>query len=211
MVHPLPNSFRDRRVGEYLDALASGSPTPGGGSAAGLTGAMGCSLGAMVCRLKLARAENPALNELVQQLTVLSDQLLELARQDELVFATYRDATALPRGTDAEKATRHEAIERALVGAAEVPLRMVDAAVEGLGLLEQAAEMGSSHALGDVVTGGYLIHAMALGSLENIDANVASMKDAENREQLQRAANDARAALEAALTSLTDAVAKRRT
>ena len=41
----------------YLDALASADPTPGGGSAATLVGAMAAALCAMVARISLTSAK----------------------------------------------------------------------------------------------------------------------------------------------------------
>ncbi|MDP8924785.1 MAG: cyclodeaminase/cyclohydrolase family protein, partial [Chloroflexota bacterium] len=42
-------------VTEYLDRLASGDPTPGGGSAAALAGALAAALVSMVCNLTTGR------------------------------------------------------------------------------------------------------------------------------------------------------------
>ena len=44
-------------LADYLAALAAATPTPGGGSAAGVTGAMGAALVEMVAGLSLAKGE----------------------------------------------------------------------------------------------------------------------------------------------------------
>jgi formiminotetrahydrofolate cyclodeaminase len=203
-----PN-FQHRDIAGYLEALSSGSPAPGGGSAAGLAGALGCSLGAMVCNLTLARNDNEFVRELRQVLLDLGRALLKAAEADERVFQSYRDATALPRTTEEEKSHRRAAIESALVAAADVPVEMVTLGLQALTALRDTAAVGTSHALGDLQTGGYLLQAMMLGSLENIGANVGLMKDVDNRERFDRAADSAREDLESAMQALNEAIAAR--
>jgi len=203
-------SFADRLVGNYLEALGSSAPAPGGGSAAGLAGTMGCALGEMVCNLTLARAQDETVDELRATLVDLRESILAQAQADERAFGAYRAATALPRSTDAEKTARRQAIEEALIAAAEVPLAMVTLGLEAFAALRGAATVGTSHALGDLLTGGYLLQAMILGSLENIEANAFLMKIPENRERFEHAAHSARVDLEAALSGLQAAVAARR-
>lgn len=209
MTTQLARTIDDREIGSYLDALASGNPTPGGGSAAGLTGALGCALGSMVCNLTLAREPNHQIAELQQTLLRLRIAMLRQAEADEHVFGAYRAAIDLPRNTDEAKAARRAAIENALVAAAEVPENLIILGVEALAALKDVAAVGSSHALGDLLTGGYLIRAMIEGSLVNIEANAGLMKIASNRERFEQAAASARVDLRSALHGLEADVAAR--
>jgi formiminotetrahydrofolate cyclodeaminase len=210
MSEPIESSFPRRNIGSYLDALSSGTPAPGGGSAAGLTGAMGCALGSMVCNLSLRREHDASIDNLRRTFLALQSSLLEQATADERVFSAYRDATSLPRSTDQEKSERRAAIESALVKAAEVPEQMTVLGLEALTALQATAQSGSLHALGDLLTGGYLLQAMVLGALENIEANAALMKVGENRARFELAAASARIDLAAELSMLEAAVANRR-
>jgi formiminotetrahydrofolate cyclodeaminase len=205
-----PSEFGRRTIGGYLAALASGSPTPGGGSAAGLAGAMGCALGEMVCNLTLARQHSEALATLSDRFSLLSDQLIELAELDEHAFANYRLATALPRSTDEEKVNRRATIEAALIEAAEVPLQMIVVGHTGLDCLRQTAELGTPYALGDLMTGGYLLQAMSLGAMENIEANASSMKVSANRERFAGDTRAARSELDADVAMLHGTIEARR-
>jgi len=45
----------ERPVDTFLDELASGAPTPGGGSAAAIMGAMGAALISMVCNVTIGK------------------------------------------------------------------------------------------------------------------------------------------------------------
>lgn len=205
----LSPSFLHRDIAGYLEALSSGSPAPGGGSAAGLAGALGCSLGAMVCNLTLARTNDESVAELRQVLLELQQALLRSAEADEQVFRAYRAAIAQPRSTNAEKSIRRAAIETALVDAAEVPVEMATLGLQALAALRDTAAIGTSHALGDLLTAGYLLQAMMLGATENIASNAALMKDPDNREGYERAATSAREDLEAAMSALHQAITTR--
>jgi len=207
MTEKLPADFRSRSIGDYLSALSSGSPTPGGGSAAGLAGALGCSLGQMVCNLTLARGQQEALVTLTERFAGIANELVTLAWRDEQAFAAYRAAIAIPRSTDEEKDARRAAIERALVAAADVPLEMIDHGVAAIDCLRRTAELGTPHALGDLMTGGWLLQAMSLGALENVEANASSMKVPANRERYKSAARIARHNLDTNVSALKQAVA----
>jgi len=200
----------DRMIGRYLAALAGGSPTPGGGSAAGMAGAMGCALGSMVCNLTLARKSLASIADQQRIFLDLQQSMMALAEADERVFGAYREAAALPRATEEEKRVRREAIEKTLVDAAEVPLELATQALEALSVLQMTAVEATPHAVGDLLTGGYLLQATVLGSVENIEANADLMKSPENRERFENAASSIHSDLVSAMTGLAAAVAARR-
>ncbi len=211
MTQHLPTDFRSRLIGDYITALSSADPTPGGGSAAGLAGALGCALGEMVCNLTLTKVNDDNLASLAGIFTNMAADLISLARRDELAFGAYRAAIALPRLTDNEKLVRRAAIEQSLVTAAEVPLEMVNIGLTAIDCLRKTAEIGTSHALGDLMTGGFLLQAMTLGSLENVAVNAASMKSPEHRERFEKAVHSASKDLETNLGALQRTVAARDT
>lgn len=209
MSDQLAPTIDDRPLGAYIAAVSNGTPTPGGGSAAGVTGALGCALGSMVCNLTLAREPSPQIDELRSTLIDVQQSLLRQAEADERVFGAYREAMALPRETVEEKAVRRAAMETSLVAAAEVPETAVILGLDALAILREAAAIGSRHALGDLLTGGYLVQAMILGSLENIAANATYMKLDLNRERFERVATSGREDLAIAMEALESAVAAR--
>lgn len=209
MTDQLPTTIDDRVLGNYLAALSSGTPTPGGGSAAGVAGALGCALGSMVCNLTLARRADEQITELQQTLIGLQAAMLRQAEADERVFGAYRNAVDLPKETVEEKAVRRAAIESALVEAAVVPEQLVILGLEALTVLRDAAASGSPHALGDLLTGGFLMRAMIEGSLVNIDANAELMKTNSNKERFEQAAESGRTDLITEMQALEAAVAAR--
>ena len=97
---PQDAAARDERtLAGYVAAVASGEPTPGGGSVVSVVAALGAALGEMVCNLTLGRSADAAEAELrpvVGRLKFLRDRLLAVARVDETAYRRYLDATALP-------------------------------------------------------------------------------------------------------------------
>lgn len=210
MQQEIEAAMPERAIGRYLHALSDGSPTPGGGSAAGLAGALGCALGSMVCNLTLIREQSEPIAEQQRTFIDLQQSMLTQAVADERVFGAYRTAAALPRSTSEEKQTRRDAIEQTLIAAAEVPLELVTLGLEALALMRSTAAVGTPHAVGDLLTGGYLLQAMVLGSIENIEANARLMKLPENRHRFEQSATSAQTDLEIAMAGLESAVKLRR-
>ena len=83
--------FRDLTIGEFISALSSGTPTPGGGSVAALAGGLGAGLGCMVCAIV---GKNEPLSELERRFAALRERFLDLAAADadafEAVMRAYR-------------------------------------------------------------------------------------------------------------------------
>jgi len=186
----------NRTLHEYLSALRSGSPTPGGGSAAAYAGAMGASLAAMVCRLTLASADSSTdhpLASAVNRLDTLVDELSESARQDEECYARYRAAAALPRATPAEKQARSLALQASLHTAAETPLLTARRALEALSLAALVAEHGTKHALSDVEVARSLLTTSIDGALVFVAVNADSIKDENLAADLRRRTEKIRA------------------
>ena len=172
----------EKTVRGALDAFASSDPTPGGGSAAALAGAMGSALLLMVARMPKTRAGSEeertnlaaAVAVLAPLCTLLTNAMDADAAAYDRVVAAYR----LPKATDTEKASRSAAIQRALHGATEVPLGVLRAAVEALRQARRIAAHGYGAAASDVGVAIAMLAAAARGAALNVDVNLGSLKDA---------------------------------
>jgi methenyltetrahydrofolate cyclohydrolase len=168
-------------VTEFADALASGDPAPGGGSAAALAGALGAALAGMVSRLTLGRgqyAEHEAEMAVVERRAdALRQELLTLVDADTLAYTRVMEAYRLPRQTPEEKALRTAAVQAALKAAAETPLAAAVACVEVLQLAETAVRFGNRNASSDAVVAALLSHAALQGAGRNVQINLQSIKD----------------------------------
>jgi methenyltetrahydrofolate cyclohydrolase len=175
-------------VEHYAAAVASGAPTPGSGSVSAMVGSLSVALGEMVCNLTVEGAI-PEHTELLESAAAegsnLRATLLDLASQDEAAYAGFRAASSLPKATDDDKRIRREAMEQALMRAAEVPLDIARTIVATFRVLAVAAEHGTRHALSDVSTGALLGHAAVRAVLLNVDVNAKLMRD-QRRAELYR-------------------------
>jgi glutamate formiminotransferase/formiminotetrahydrofolate cyclodeaminase len=175
-------SIRRQEVQAFLDVLASDSPTPGGGAVAGLAGAAGAALIEMVVRLTLGREGYEDVGErmgaVLAEAETARAAFLDLADRDASAFDGVMAAFKMPKGTDAEKAARAEAIQRGYEASARVPLEVAKRAVALMELARVATEKGNVNAASDGASAGAMLFASASAALFNVDINTASMKDA---------------------------------
>lgn len=173
--------FVDLRLSEFLDALAKPEPTPGGGTAAAIAGAMGASLLMMVAGLAKSRTgseeERVALAEARASLASVRDRLSSLADADSEAFNHVMASYRLPKNSDPEKAARTEAVQRALTAATTAPLDTLRAAGHAMRLGRVVAEHGNRNAVSDVGVGLGLVQAAAEGAMANVRINLDSLRD----------------------------------
>lgn len=179
---------------EFAGNLASGAPTPGGGSASAYAGALGVSLYIMVLEVERAKAEDAApIDKLVTALLPLKERLLELVELDTLAFDAVMKAFKLPKETEEEKAARRAVIQSAMVHAAEVPLETMETALKALEMGEAAVEHGAQTAASDVGVGTLLLAAAITGAGYNVEINLPSIKDEAIKSRLEDSKNGIKA------------------
>lgn len=165
----------------FLDRLAAGTPTPGGGSAAAHVGATAAALVAMVARLtvgKKAYAEVEArMRDVTQQAERLRSDLTKAVDRDAAAFDAYMAARKLPKDTEQDKATRAEAIEQATHGAAAVPLDVAHMALAVLKLAAEVAETGNTNAASDAGAAAAMAGAALVAAGLNVRINALGAKD----------------------------------
>jgi formiminotetrahydrofolate cyclodeaminase len=166
----------------YLEALASARPTPGGGSAAAVAGALGAALVAMVARITeanpkfAARASEAA--ALARHADELRATLLRARGDDESAFAAVVAAQALPRTSDDAKAARTAALQRALAGASEAPLQTARIALDVLRAGRAALELENRNLGSDAGCAAEFAAAALAAAAYNVRANHPYMQDA---------------------------------
>lgn len=166
----------------FLSRLAAATPTPGGGSAAALAGAMAAALTRMVANLTLARRQYAAVHAEVREIEAavarLQEELLELVIHDAEAFEGILAARRLPQNTEEEKALRRQAVEEAIREAARVPLATAERTVKVLEFLLHLAAVGYENALTDALVAASLAQAAVQGAAANVRVNAASLEDA---------------------------------
>ena len=186
--------FADLTVAQFLDALASPEPTPGGGTAAAIAGATGVALLTMVAGLSKTRHqtgdEAQVLTAVRTPLVSVRERLLTLADVDTESFNQVMAAYRLPRGTDAEKAARKEAVQQALKAATEAPLETLRATAEAVTQAGVVAACGNRSAESDIRVALELLEAAAASAAANVEINLVSLSDEGYRKVTAAAAVD---------------------
>jgi formiminotetrahydrofolate cyclodeaminase len=174
---PAGPSLLDLRLRDLLDRFASTDPTPGGGSAAALSGATGAALVTMVCAMPKTRTgapeERDRLDGALGSAREASSRLRSLVDEDSAAFDAVMAAYRLPKATDEEKAQRKGAIAQAMSRATQVPAETAEACVRVMRAAVEAAQQGNPNALSDARTGGAMAWAGLLGAAENVRINVS--------------------------------------
>lgn len=172
----------DRTVTELLAAFRSSEPTPGGGSASALSGAVGASLLAMVASLPRPRGSTA---EDIERLTTagsrcaaLSEQLATLVDRDSDAYDLVVTAYRLPRHTEQEKRTRLGAIQTAMRAATDAPLDVMRACGAAIELGAVVAAFGNRSASSDLLVGLELLGAGLRGARLNVEINLGTLQDA---------------------------------
>jgi formiminotetrahydrofolate cyclodeaminase len=173
--------IKDSAIEPFLDALASQSATPGGGSTAAIIGAMGAALVSMVCNLtigkkKYADVEDDMTNVL-NEAERLRRALTDMIQDDVQAFDAVMGAYGMAKETDAEKAVRSEAIQAALIQATVVPLACCKVAREVIDLAGVAAEKGNLNVISDAGVGVLAAYAALRSAALNVYINAKMIAD----------------------------------
>jgi formiminotetrahydrofolate cyclodeaminase len=183
-------------LGELLQRLGSSEPAPGGGAAAALVGALGAALVEMTANLTLGRPRfadvEPQARRIQQRAAELRAQLAALADADAEAFDRVSAAYKLPHADATQRATRSQAIQSALVAAANVPLDTARSSARVIELAEAAAPILNPNVISDVLVGAVLANAAIDSAAVNVEINVAAMTDTAVAEGISRELAQAR-------------------
>ncbi len=168
---------------DFLERLAAGTPTPGGGAAAAFTAAQAAALAAMVGRLTVGKKKYKDVEAeiwpLIEEADTLRRELAAKAEEDAAAFEAYMTARKLPRNTEEEKAARAHAILEATRRAADVPLETARLALQVIGLAKRLAEIGNVNAITDAGTAAALARAGIEGASLNVRINATGLPENE--------------------------------
>lgn len=173
--------FTDLTVGQFLDALASKEPVPGGGSGAALVGALGAALVSMVCNLTIGKkgyeSVEPQMRELLAQSEAIRAELPQLLEEDTQAYSAVMAAYRSPRNSEEEKKAREVLLQQRFKEAAEVPFKIAERCAQVVELALPAARMGNKWAVSDAGVGALFGEAALHSALLNVEINLASIQD----------------------------------
>lgn len=161
----------------FVDALASNAPTPGGGGAAALVGAIGAALGNMVGSLTLGKAKYADVQEQILALKAkcqnLQEALLNQVEADEQGFLPLAKAYGIPK----DDPRREEILENATLNACAVPMKIMELCAQAVECIEEFARIGSRLAVSDAGCGAVLCKAAMQAAALNVFINTKTMKN----------------------------------
>jgi formiminotetrahydrofolate cyclodeaminase len=179
----------NKTISELLDAFSSPDPTPGGGSASALAGALGASLLAMVAGMARTKSGTPeereALDAARADLLALQGSLKELVDLDASAYALVVAAYRQPKDTDEQRQARLATIQQAMRMATQVPLETMRACANVIRIARTVSAFGNPSASSDVKVGVHLALAGFRGGAHNVEINFGALKDPEVIKPLQ--------------------------
>ena len=166
-------------VGEFLERLGSGDPTPGGGAAASLSAAMGAALLMMVANHTIGKtryAEFEELNiEIRDEAAELRSRFTEGIDRDAEAFLNVSAAFAMPKSPEL-KAARSAAIGEASIAAAEAPLAVMEDCVQALRLALKQLDHSNPNLKSDIFVAALCLQAGLKSAGYNVDANLPAIE-----------------------------------
>jgi glutamate formiminotransferase/formiminotetrahydrofolate cyclodeaminase len=181
--HLKPALLVDQTVTAFVESTASESPAPGGGSVAALIGALAAALGTMVANLSAHKrgwdGRWEEFSDWAERGKVHYERLLDLVDKDTEAFNDILAAFRLPNSSTAEKAARHQSIQRATKRAIEVPLQVMEASIDSMKLLEAMAREGNPASVSDAGVGALCARTAVRGAYMNMQINSGDVEDKE--------------------------------
>lgn len=164
--------------------LASSSPTPGGGGAAAMAGALAAALGNMVGNLTIGKkkyaANEPRLLQLNKMSERLRKQLLRQIDADAEAFEPLSKAYSIPK----DQEDRDAVLEHCLHQAADPPLQILRLSCDVIQLVQEYAKLGSKLMISDAGCAASLAKSAAQCAALNVYVNTRLMKDKQYAESL---------------------------
>jgi glutamate formiminotransferase / formiminotetrahydrofolate cyclodeaminase len=212
MPKPSRDAVSTSSADDFLDAVASSEPAPGGGSVAAYSGALAAALTRMVAGLTLGKKKYAAVESeigvIASSAAGLMTKLKDLVSSDAAVYTDVSTAYKMPKNSDAEIDARKQAIATALLAAAEVPLETARACAGVADLAADVAAKGNSNAITDAGVAAHLADAGCKAAAYNVRINIASLDDRARGEHLVREALELVARTESRMRAVTELVEK---
>ncbi len=177
-------------ITDFIEKLSSPAPTPGGGGAAALVGAIGMAAGHMTASLTLGKKRYASVQSQVEafckEASELESELLGQIEADAACFAPLAEAYRIPKGSPG----REETLEAATVLACSAPEKVMELCCRGIALTEEISAVGSRQALSDAACSAAILRAALESAAVNLFINTSSLQDrtlAEEKNQIAKA------------------------
>ena len=171
----------DMNLKAFMDETASDSPAPGGGSVSAYLGALGVALGTMVANLSGHKRgwddRWKEFSDWAEKGKSIQNSLLQMVDEDTKAFNMILEAFSLPKKSEEEKELREIAIEEATKNATIIPLKVMEIAFSGFGLISEMVEKGNPNSVSDAGVGALALRSCIRGAFLNVRINASGLKD----------------------------------
>ncbi len=189
-------SGKEKGIKDFVEAVASSAPAPGGGSVSACVGSLSAALAGMVCRLTVGKKKyaevKDELTEVMIKADDIKDKLYRLVSDDAEAFDEVMAAFKLPKENDEQKAARDEAIQKATIGATRIPLKVMELSYESIKLSQIVAEKGNVNSLSDAGVSSLAGRAAVMGAYMNVKINLPGINDEKVKNEIQSRAEQIR-------------------
>ncbi len=171
----------EMQVNEFCAILASDAPAPCGGSASALAGAMGIGLAEMVANLTIGKKKYADFQDNAEEMKAkaakLVDEMVDSIDKDTEAFDGVSAVFAMPKETDEEKASRKEAMQKALKEATLAPYSVMELCLESLKVVNMGMGKTNTSAASDLGVAALNLKSAVQGAWLNVLINLGGIKD----------------------------------
>ena len=162
---------------DFLNALSSSAPTPGGGGVAALSSALSSALCSMVANLTDGKKKYAQYQTDIERIIKLGEtntpNFFDYIQKDADAFEPLSKAYGIPK----DDPNRDEILQKALLDAATTPLNLIKAQANLVPVIEELAIKGSRLAISDVAVAATTLEAAAKSAVMNVYINTGLMAD----------------------------------
>lgn len=177
--------FSEYNVNQFLEDLSSTSPSPGGGSVAGLVAALSGSLNSMVYSLTTNKKAFESLDndakktvlDFMEASNKFTNKAMNLMEKDRDCFNKLMDCYKLPKDTEEQKVEREKSIKEATLKALMAPLELAGECYEFYDNIDIAVKYGNKMLLSDASCAAILLHAAIESAVVNVKVNLNSLRN----------------------------------
>lgn len=181
--------FKDYKIEEFINDLASDSPAPGGGSTAALVGALSGALNSMVYSLTVGKKSFEKLDENKKEELLLFKtesenfikRSIELMEEDRKAFSELMNGYTIPK----EKEDREEKIQKLTIGALMAPLKMSREALKFYENIKFGVTYGNKMLVSDGGVSAILLHSTIESSILNVMVNLKYINDLNFKKEIE--------------------------
>lgn len=172
---------------KFLEDLGAKKPAPGGGSASGLSGALGAALFLMVINFTLGKEKfkvyEAELKALLEKIEKAKEEFLLLLERDIQAYLEFSRTRKKDFSSPEEK---EKTLEELLKKAAQVPLRIERLSFSLLEEGERLIPITNPLLVSDIGVGASFLFSALEGANLNVEVNLPWIKDKKFKENLRR-------------------------